>query len=356
MTSDSRLVAIPLQKVVCQGCGLGANGSPTLLADLDRYYQEDYQLNCHTPQAEHTFVIDGHPRTRSQVIYDWITALLDGSGVDLTTASLLEVGCGSGALLAHFPTPHKQGIEMSRQAVALATEKGLTVTAGSYHDVSGTYDLIVSFGVIEHVVSPTDFLRTLRRALKPGGRLVLGQPIQDAVSYDVFFADHLHHFFLRHLSAYFEKTGWVEQHRLVGYGPMPNFSLHLLAAGQEPTKWQFGNPLAGPRFELADFKAQFAALDTYLAERQPLGPIYAYGASECLKLFEANTRLTEVVSGVIDDFQPGALKLDQLTAPATGSLTFVLTMNPLYQEKVAEQLRQRFPEAPIYSVQRRCLV
>lgn len=350
MTSDSRLTDIGLHKVACRGCGLARNLHSLDEAELSSYYQDDY---THNSRAEHSFLIDGVWRTRSEYIHEWMMTLLVPLNLSRETTKVMEVGCGSGELLRHFDFHHKSGIEYNRQAALQAAVRGLDVRHGAYWDIDSQFDLIVSFGVLEHVASPSDFLATLRRALTPGGFLLLGQPFQDTPSYDIFFLDHLHHFHLHHLDLYFAKTGLKEVARSVGYGPITNFSLHLLSADAAPeeasTEW-----LPSTRWDLEELHAQFAALDDFLAKQPTGSEVYAYGSGECLKLFEANTRLAQYLSGILDDFAEEADRLESI--PEEKAACFVLTLHPIYQDKVLQQIRRRFSDAPVYSVQRSTLL
>lgn len=342
MTSDARVTNVPLHKVACERCKLARNGSAATAEELSEYYRREYSLNDRVAAQEHTFVVDGIPTPRSQFIHDQIVSLLGGA-LD-PTLRLLEVGCGAGELLSKFAVSEKRGIELSGRAVEQAQAAGLAVQQGGYDAVSGEFDLIVAFGVIEHVPSPSHFLEALRRSLAPNGRLVLGQPIQDAVSYDIFFNDHLHHFWVDHLRLYFQKSGLAEQASRVGIGPLPNFSLHVLTRS-EPAKPSFETSV---EWDLRVFQQQFAALEEFVARRPGESPLYAFGASEVLSLFDANTSLRRHIAGVIDDFNPAAGKLDEVEHERPG---FVLTLNPAYQEKVAARIRQRHPAAVIYSPQ-----
>lgn len=352
MTSDSRLTELPLEKISCNHCGLGMNRNNDRVEDLTRYYAEEYTLNNKGTAHEHQFVIDGQAISRSRFIFEWMETLIQKTGRHLKNLSLMEVGCGSGELLAHFPNSIKKGIELNKASAELALQKGLQVKNGTYQDIEGQFDLIISFGVIEHVPSPTDFLKTLRKFLNPEGLLLIGQPIQDNQSYDIFFIDHLHHFFLPHLSAYFAKTGFHELAQHVGHGPMTNFSLHLLQAASPQEKSVESQP---SHWNLSGFYEEFQALDQFLAEQVGKN-IYAYGASECLKLYEANTGLQSYIKGVLDDFQPTALKLGDLEKDQSEEVCFILTMNTAYQEKVSHQIKERFPTSLIYSVQRKSVL
>jgi 2-polyprenyl-3-methyl-5-hydroxy-6-metoxy-1,4-benzoquinol methylase len=349
MTSDSRLTEIPLNKVACRQCGLARNRFSLNDRELSRYYEDNYQLNN---RKEHCFVIDNVSRRRSEVIHEWIMEVLIPLNLSKHTTRLLEVGCGSGELLEHFCFTQKEGIELNREASDRASSKGLSVRQGAYWDIEGQYDLIVSFGVIEHVSSPSDFLNTLKHALTPNGVLLIGQPFQDVQSYDVFFVDHLHHFFLQHLEQYFYQNGLREISRSVGHGHITNFSLHLLIQNdgrdtqpafadteKKPVNWYFG-----------DLMLEFQSLTTFLEENRQ-SVIYAYGAGERLKLYEANTSLAEYVTGCIDDYAPESLNLTDV--PIDPEPCFILTLHESYQIKVLRQIRQQFANATVYSVQLR---
>lgn len=96
--------------------------------------------------------------------------------------SLLDVGCGSGVLLARMQKRGWKvtGIDVDPAAVETAKQKyGVDAHAGVPADLVAkgrTFDIITSDHVIEHVVDPIDFLRQCRRLLHPGGRLVLKTP------------------------------------------------------------------------------------------------------------------------------------------------------------------------------------
>lgn len=351
MMSDSRLSNIPLEKIECRKCGLTRNALGQSSKDLKKFYESEYTLNHKPEQAEHTFLINNTPIKRSALIYQWMQHLIDANGGLPENPSILEVGCGSGELLSHFKDYQcAEGFELNYHSVEMAQKKGLRVHQGGYESIQKKYDLILSFGVIEHVHSPLDFLQILRAHLNPGGLLLIGQPIQDTPSYDVFFVDHIHHFFLYHLEWYFQKVGLQEVQRSVGFGPIINFSLHLLKSAQPLMLRNVSNRNS---WNLAEFKEQFKALSIFL-QRHQSKPMYAYGASECLALFETNTEIREYVTGVVDDFATECLRIEQI--PPNDEICFILTLNPAYQEKVVQEIRNRFNKPLIYSVQRRGLL
>jgi SAM-dependent methyltransferase len=94
---------------------------------------------------------------------------------------LLEVGCGTGDLLAGARDLgwSVAGVDFDPAAVAVARRRGLDVAEGDlagqrYAD--GSFDAVTMFHVIEHVPDPGALLAECRRVLAPGGRLVVVTP------------------------------------------------------------------------------------------------------------------------------------------------------------------------------------
>jgi SAM-dependent methyltransferase len=97
--------------------------------------------------------------------------------------ALLDLGCGDGAfLLAAAPGRIiSVGLDLSAEAVALATRAGLTAEA---HDFSseplpfsdGTFELVTCLDVIEHVFDIRFMLGEAARVLVPGGLMIIATP------------------------------------------------------------------------------------------------------------------------------------------------------------------------------------
>jgi SAM-dependent methyltransferase len=89
-------------------------------------------------------------------------------------ARLLDVGC-SGGLLMEYAVKRgweAMGIEPSTEAVEEARTQGLTVVKGLYQDVGvepGSFDVVHSKLVCEHLPDPRHHLRWAHDVLAPGG-------------------------------------------------------------------------------------------------------------------------------------------------------------------------------------------
>lgn len=96
---------------------------------------------------------------------------------------VLDVGCGVGNFAEAVPEADYTGLELSESAIAEARTNLLTVHNETieWHSrrLPGHYDVVVSFQVLEHTTRPVDFLAGCRRALRPGGLLVVSVPNDD---------------------------------------------------------------------------------------------------------------------------------------------------------------------------------
>lgn len=96
-------------------------------------------------------------------------------------ARVLDVGCGSGVLLARMKSLgwDAEGVELDPGGVAAARARGVRVHQGQLADQNfpaDSFDAVHSAHVIEHVYDAAALLRECFRILKPGGRLVILTP------------------------------------------------------------------------------------------------------------------------------------------------------------------------------------
>jgi SAM-dependent methyltransferase len=96
---------------------------------------------------------------------------------------LLDVGCGSGAFLAHIQALgwRAEGIDPDPTAVAQAREAGLAVTQRTVSDLHqeanrGSFDAVTLSHVIEHLHDPGGNLRLLYEFMRPGALLWIATP------------------------------------------------------------------------------------------------------------------------------------------------------------------------------------
>jgi ubiquinone/menaquinone biosynthesis C-methylase UbiE len=92
-------------------------------------------------------------------------------------ARVLEVGCGTGLILARLNAVAQSavGLDLSQGMLARARARGLTVVQGLATDLpfaDGSFDLVCSFKVLAHVPDIGRALAEMARVTAPGGAIV----------------------------------------------------------------------------------------------------------------------------------------------------------------------------------------
>lgn len=102
------------------------------------------------------------------------------TAVALKPHSLLDVGCGDGSLLFRYfpaPVPEHHGVEGAPEYQAKALARGIKISCfdlnGRWPYPDGTFDVVFSSQVIEHVHNTRLFVEEIYRVLKPGGTAIV---------------------------------------------------------------------------------------------------------------------------------------------------------------------------------------
>lgn len=97
---------------------------------------------------------------------------------------VVEVGCGPGYFGRTLTNCDYLGLEFNRSAISQALHQGLCVEATDVQTLArrqpASFDVAVSFQVLEHVAEVDEFLRGCVDLLHPGGRLILSVPSADS--------------------------------------------------------------------------------------------------------------------------------------------------------------------------------
>jgi SAM-dependent methyltransferase len=158
----------------------------TLPKEMKLYtYQIMYQL-----ENNHWWFVG-----RRKILSSFIEEALSGTSIKRGEASILDVGCGTGAnleMLAEFGKV--EGIDISEEALSFCRARGLNrVKLGAaeklpYED--GSFDLVTALDVVEHLDDDVAGLKEIHRVLRKGGRAVLFVPafmflwgVQDDISH-----------------------------------------------------------------------------------------------------------------------------------------------------------------------------
>jgi SAM-dependent methyltransferase len=164
---------IQLSQFVCQQCGVTypiVHGIPCFLVarpgdggeELRRTYDDIYRHH------EDVWIDQGRSERFQSYFRD-----LAGS---LSTDRILELGCGEGTLLAALAAAHKYGIDPSIHALVRARKKSAAECAVARAEElpfpSGSFDLVIAVGVMEHFERPDEATAEIRRVLAPSGHYV----------------------------------------------------------------------------------------------------------------------------------------------------------------------------------------
>lgn len=105
------------------------------------------------------------------------------------TGNLLEIGCGNGKFLQSAQGIGWQvtGIELSEKAVDIARQKyGVNVLKGPLEDTAqelkaSSFDIIIMWGVIEHLQDPVGALKIVKSLLRKAGVLIIYTPNANSI-------------------------------------------------------------------------------------------------------------------------------------------------------------------------------
>lgn len=91
---------------------------------------------------------------------------------------LLDLGAGTGWVAEHFVD--YTGLDISAEAVREAQELGHNVILGDLDELlpfaAGTFTGVIAKDVLEHVLTPVETVREMRRVLEPGGLVYATTP------------------------------------------------------------------------------------------------------------------------------------------------------------------------------------
>jgi SAM-dependent methyltransferase len=243
----------PFGIVECARCQYGITVPQLSNEELTPYYAESYYEDFYE-----------HSERRRPSLAERIRKTLAERGAErrhrrppltldgVRPAKMLEVGCGSGELLAYFAGKgwETYGIDPSDAAVAAAARRGAEVHAGTLDDHPWTdtrFDVISFQHSLEHIPEPVEALEKARDLLAPGGRIVIEVPNwaswQRYAFRDYWFPldlpRHLQHFSPRALRRVAEKLGL----RPLDVGTSSNaiataYSVHYLIAKRWTPGWK----------------------------------------------------------------------------------------------------------------------
>lgn len=139
-----------------------------------------------------------YPGTR----WEW-NIVIDGikKAIDSSPINLLEIGCGTGKFLEKVQKVTQArtiGLDTTTSSIAKCKDKGLEVYCESIDSYiansskSVSFDFIVAFHCLEHLVNPKEFVMSLLAMIKPAGKIYLSTPYSP-MSFEPVWFDPLNH-------------------------------------------------------------------------------------------------------------------------------------------------------------------
>jgi SAM-dependent methyltransferase len=329
MSSDGQTVDLVIEKEECENCGTVRAADVSFLTD---FYKNYYKLN--TANTDPQYIYNNVAMFKSNMHYEWIESLAQQQINNAT--SIIEIGCGSGNLLNLFTIKNKYGVEPSQHAALHACKIASVRTCG-YEDILNEekYDIILSTCVIEHTIDPNDFLQKQWHLAHEGSTVIIGLPIQDTESFDVYFLDHLHHFTSQQFIQLCHKNGFIVNKFEIGYKCMTTIAYFILSKNSTKV-----NAISFQKNENFYTSNQWITnLNLFLNNNKHL-QIVAFGYGETSFFYQTYTTLNSVVTCFIDDVQAG-LKIngskvitvsEAISSGILKNSYLVLLANPHYHE------------------------
>jgi SAM-dependent methyltransferase len=217
----------------CERCSLVYLDPRPALSEFARIYPPSYHAFAF--DAAH-FGIVHRVRERLEA---W-RLLRATRGLD-SGATILDVGCGDGFhldLIRRYGRPGWKavGVDLDPRAVQRARSRGLDVVLGRLDQAGiadGSVDLALCIQTIEHVDDPPALLRTIRRLLKPNGRLLIVTDNTGSLDFRLFSGRHWGGYhFPRHWNL-FDRTSMARLAKLTGY------DVESLQTMTSPVNWTY---------------------------------------------------------------------------------------------------------------------
>ena len=305
LTSDRRFVKTSLKKIQCQKCGL-VFGKVDFNKINPKDYEKKYSYNP-SAKGDTVFFTKKGNKERSSHTFDWILENIPKREIERAQI-IVEVGCGQGNLLEKFSKKFKTkkiiGFELNKNAIKIGRKKGLDIrNLNELKKIKA--DIIISYAVIEHTPSPKKFLAELKNSINPNGIIVIGQPHQNSIYYDIFFVDHLFHFASKHLEDYGKLVGLKQIKKTIGKWPVETFSLHIFKKSKKSSTKKIQFRKSKVKQSINYYQKIFNKINRCLEKLGEGNPLAVFGLGEMFSLFYHYTNLKNAnIRYGIDDFPP----------------------------------------------------
>lgn len=204
----------------CNGCGLLFNSPRVKEDEIQALYRKNYYFFNRTDQNEFKRIVE---------VYRRCVPLIQNR---VYPKKALDIGSAKGYLLALLKELKwkVQGIEISKEAAAYAMNRfGVPTFKGTLEQFvkehsKEKYPLILAIDILEHIVSPKDFIATIYQLLEDDGLLIIDTPngqsaniTHEKVSWKGFNPFHIFLFSKGNLIQLMESSGYCVEN-VFSYG------------------------------------------------------------------------------------------------------------------------------------------
>ncbi|MBI4294367.1 MAG: class I SAM-dependent methyltransferase [Betaproteobacteria bacterium] len=184
---------------------------PQWLREIGEIYRHYEMYHQSTANDQAVFdPVSGRPSGRCEVL---ARRLLE-SGKLPRSGTLLDVGAGSGAMLAAFSAAnhgwklYALDLDDRKEPALAAIPRFERLFTGGPGVLSLQFDLMTLIHSLEHFSEPLSMLRALRAKIAPGGQLFVQVNNAERTPFDLVVADHLCHFTPRSLAYLAGRAGF----------------------------------------------------------------------------------------------------------------------------------------------------
>lgn len=165
--------------IQCKSCGFMITDGITDYKDLGKYYNTSKYLS-HEKKEKSIVSLVYNLVKRYSISRKFLLISKESNG-----KKILEIGCGTGDLLAAFKDKKWDtiGVEPSDSASSYAKEKhGLKIYDKASEVKETDFDVVMLWHVLEHIENLQDIISLIKTKVKKSGRIIIALPNPD--SYD----------------------------------------------------------------------------------------------------------------------------------------------------------------------------
>lgn len=340
MLSDGRVIARALAKLSCMACGAAFHASETSRQDIRDVYRSGYALAGAAPKSD---------AARARAYCRWIQSECS------TPRSVLEIGCGSGALLtilvAAWPAAKGYGIDPALPKAGRSGNR-IRLERGFVEDIPQDwqgFDLIVAVNVVEHVPNPGAFLAALQSRLAPNGKIVIVCPAAEPPNVELLFFDHLYSLTPSALRAASKPTLLVALKQTSAPREIGDFQMLVFSKADDESgrSLQWDRPFPDLHARRQSYLERWSELDQTLLDRsKPGARLVAFGAGQTAAMLRAYAPRTWARVGliVLDDINeawtlgPPIASYQEAVQNLAGA-EVLIAASPHVQKAIADRLR-----------------